>query len=135
MVLTTADITEIQQVEALYGHAVDWPDQSLLPKVFTKDAIFDGRLAGSKKSYYEGLDAIMKWFGQGKPPHPKVHNMMNVYVYEENGEVRVRAKWLVRGQTDSIIYMGDYEDLMERTPDGWRIKHRLCIGRDPGPLA
>ena len=71
MALTTEDITEIQQVEALYGHAVDWPDQSLLPKVFTKDAIFDGRLAGSKKSYYEGLDAIMKWFGQGKPPHPK----------------------------------------------------------------
>ena len=133
MALSIADITEIQQVQALYGHAVDWPDQSLLPKVFTKDAIFDGRKAG-KGSYYEGLDAIMKWFGQGKPPHPLVHNMMNVYVYEEGGEVRVRAKWLVRSIADKNIYMGDYEDVMERTPDGWRIKLRICIARDPGPL-
>jgi hypothetical protein len=65
----------IQQVQAMYGHAVDWSDQSLLPKVFTKDAIFDGRKAGPD-SYYEGLPAISAWFGQGKPPHPKVHNIM-----------------------------------------------------------
>lgn len=46
MSLSHNDIVEIQQVQALYGHAVDWPDQSLLPPVFTKDEIFDGREAG-----------------------------------------------------------------------------------------
>jgi hypothetical protein len=30
-----------------------------------------------------------------------------------------------------MIYLGDYDDLMERTPDGWRIKHRVCTTRDP----
>lgn len=127
------DIVEIQQVQALYGHAVDWPDQSLLPKVFTKDAVFDGRPSGGDKELHVGLDAIMAWFGLGKPPHPLVHNMMNVWVYEQNGQVRVKAKWIVRAIQDGKIYMGDYDDLMERTSDGWRIKHRLCTTRDPGP--
>lgn len=134
MALSHNDITEIQQVQALYGHAVDHPDQSLLPKIFTKDAIFDGRRAGDAQSYYDGLPTIMAWFGEGKPPHPLVHNMFNVYVYEEGGQVRVKAKWMVRSIKDKNIYMGDYEDVMERTPEGWRIKLRVCIARDPGPL-
>ncbi len=130
--MKTEDIVEIQQVQALYGHAVDWRDQSLLPKVFTQDAVFDGRPSAGEQEYYEGLDAISAWFGLGKPPHPLVHNMMNVWVYEQDGEVRVKAKWLVRALQDGQIYMGDYDDLMVRTPDGWRIKHRLVTTRDPG---
>ena len=127
------DIVEIQQVQALYGHAVDWPDQSLLPKVFTKDAIFDGRKSGGERQYYAGLDAISAWFALGKPPHPRVHHMMNVWVYEEGGEVRVKGKWIVRAIQDGVIYFGDYDDVMERTPVGWRIKHRIVTTRDPGP--
>ena len=126
------DIIEIQQVQALYGHAVDWPDQSLLRRVFAQDAIFDGRPSGGEKEYYRGLDAISAWFGLGKPPHPLVHNMMNVWVYEEGGQVRVKAKWLVRALQDGVIYMGDYDDVMVRTPDGWRIQHRIVTTRDPG---
>jgi hypothetical protein len=128
--LSHEDITEIQQLQALYGHAVDWPDQSLLPRVFTKDAIFDGRPCGTG-SYYEGLDAICAWFGEGKPPHPKVHNMFNVWVHEEDGQVKCRAKWMVRNSRTQQIVMGDYVDLMERTAEGWRIKHRTVISRDP----
>lgn len=133
MSLSNDDITQIQQVQALYGHAVDWPDQSLLAKVFTTDAIFDGRQAG-KDSYHEGLAAITAWFAQGKPPHPKVHHMMNVWVYEDGDTVRVKAKWLVKSHYDGNVYLGDYDDIMKRTPEGWRIKHRTVTARDPGPL-
>jgi hypothetical protein len=133
MSLGIQDILDIQQVQALYGHAVDWPDQSLLPQVFTEDAIFDGRQAG-KDSYHDGLRAISAWFGQGKPPHPKVHHMMNVWVYEEGGEVRVKAKWLVKSPVDGSVYLGDYDDVMKRTPSGWRIRHRIVTARDPGML-
>jgi ketosteroid isomerase-like protein len=133
MSLSHQDIVDIQQVQSLYGHAVDWPDQSLLASVFTEDAIFDGRKAG-KDSYYEGLAAISAWFGQGKPPHPKVHHVMNVWVYEEGGKVRVKAKWLVKSPADGNVYLGDYDDVMQRTPKGWRIKHRIVTARDPGLL-
>jgi hypothetical protein len=130
MPLSHEDITEIQQLEALYGHAVDWPDQSLLPRVFTKDAIFDGRPTGTG-SYYEGLDAISAWFGEGKPPHPKVHNMFNVWAYQEGGQTRVKSKWMVRNPRTGEIVMGDYDDVLEKTPEGWRIKLRIVTSRDP----
>lgn len=130
MSLTQQDIVEIQQVQALYGHAVDWPDQSLLPKVFTRDAVFDGRPCGGN-DLYEGLAAISAWFALGKPPHPKVHHMMNVWVYEAGDQVRVKAKWIVRNPKDGEIYLGDYDDVMEHTLEGWRIKHRVVTTRDP----
>jgi hypothetical protein len=130
MGLSHADIVEIQQIQALYGHAVDWPDQSLLPRVFTEDAIFDGRNCG-QGDYHVGLAAISAWFGLGKPPHPKVHHLMNCWVYEEGGQVRVKAKWLVRHLKDGVIYLGDYDDVMERTAQGWRIKLRVVSSRDP----
>jgi hypothetical protein len=46
------------------------------PKVFTKDAVFDGRPCGGN-DLYEGIDAISAWFALGKPPHPKAHHLMN----------------------------------------------------------
>ena len=134
MALSDHDIQEIQQLQALYGHAVDWPDQSLPPKVFTEDAIFDGRLAGPD-SYHEGLPAISAWFGLGKPPHPKVHHVMNVWVYEHDGQVRVKSKWLVKSQIDGDVYLGDYDDVVVKTADGWRIKIRVVIARDPGLMS
>lgn len=130
MSLSHQDIVEIQQVQALYGHAVDWPDQSLFPTVFTEDAVFDGRPCGGP-DYHEGITAIAAWFGLGKPPHPKAHHAMNVWVYEEAGEVRVKSKWLVKNSDTGAVYLGDYDDVMARTEQGWRIKHRLVTPRDP----
>lgn len=130
MSLSHQDIVEINQVQSLYGHAVDWPDQSLLPKVFTTDAVFDGRPCGGN-DLYEGIDAISAWFALGKPPHPKVHHLMNCWVYEDAAQVRVKAKWIVRNPSNSVVTFGDYDDLMERTADGWRIKHRVVTTRDP----
>ena len=130
MSLSLEDIVDIQQVEALYGHAVDRPDQSLFPRVFTNDAVFDGRPCGGN-DFYQGIEAISAWFALGKPPHPQAHHMMNCWVYEDGGQVRVKAKWLVRNPKDGVIYLGDYDDVMERTADGWRIKHRIVTTRDP----
>jgi hypothetical protein len=79
MSLSHQDIVEINQVQALYGHAVDWPDQTLLPKVFTADAVFDGRPCGGP----------------------------------------------------AVLYLGDYDYVMERTAQGWRITRRVVTTRDP----
>lgn len=122
--MNVEDIIEIQQIQALYGHAVDAPDQSLLPQVFTHDAVFDARASGGKDDLYIGITAISEWFALGKPPHPTSHHMTNVWVYEQEGEVRVKAKWFVQIPVTGKIYSGDYNDLMEKTVGGWRIKHR-----------
>jgi len=123
------DIVEIQQLEALYSHAVDRPDQSLFPLVFTDDAVFDGRPCGSQR--YAGRDAIAAWFALGKPPHPLAHHLTNCWVREENGRVLVSAKFIFRHPLDGSICFGDYDDEVVHTSGGWRIKHRLVTPRDP----
>ena len=122
------DIVDIHQLIAFYGHAVDEPDQRLLPQVFTRDAVFVAPFGT-----YEGLDAICAWFALGKPPHPPSHHVTNIWVHEVDGEVCVRSKWFVVDRTDGSAATGDYEDVVVKTPEGWRIKHRRCFFRHPTP--
>jgi hypothetical protein len=120
----TADIVAIQQLEAFCHHAVDHADQSLLPGVFTADARFDGRKCGGPLC--EGIDAIVAFFALGKPPHPPSHHMTNCWVYEEGGLVRVKMKWFVPQADGMRIYGGINDDVVVRTPEGWRIAERVA---------
>jgi hypothetical protein len=123
------DILEIQQLMALYGHAVDASDQSMFPSVFTEDAVFDARATGW--GLFEGREAIAAWFGLGKPPHPPSHHMTNAHVYEAGGETRVRSKWLIIDRRSGGVVSGDYDDIVVRTAQGWRIKCRSFLIRHP----
>jgi hypothetical protein len=127
--MQTDDIVEIQQLIALYSHAVDMPDQSLFPLVFSEDGIFDGRPCGAE--LYEGREAISGYFALGKPPHPLAHHMTNCWVYEENGEIKVKSKCIFRHPLDGTICFGDYNDEVVRTASGWRIRRRTASPRDP----
>jgi hypothetical protein len=129
MSLDTKDIIDIQQLEALCHHAVDHDDQSMFPLVFTEDARFDGRLCGGP--LFEGLEAIMGFFALGKPPHPPSHHVTNVWVHEADGEVRVKMKWICSNRETGGVYVGDNNDVVVRTPDGWRIKERVAMIRYP----
>lgn len=123
------DIIEIQQLMALYGHSVDADDQPLLRQVFTVDGIFDARVLSAP--LVEGLEAIVAFFTAGKAYRPPSHNMTNVYVYENNGETRVTSKWFMLNPPDGGTLLGDYDDLVVRSAEGWRIKHRLVKLRYP----
>jgi hypothetical protein len=123
------DIIEIHQLMALYGHAVDADDQTLLHQVFTEDGFFDARVLSAP--LVEGIEAIVAFFAAGKAYRPPSHNMTNVYVYHKNGETRVRSKWFMLNPPGGGTLLGDYDDLVIRTPEGWRIKHRLVKVRYP----
>ena len=127
--MNAEDTIAIHQLIALYGHAVDMPDQSLLPEVFTQDAVFDGRPCGSEE--HVGLAAICAFFALGKPPHPLVHHTTNCWVREHAGKVLVKAKFLYRNPVDGNICLGDYDDEVVKTPAGWRIRRRTVTPRDP----
>jgi hypothetical protein len=130
--MDTADIVAIQQLEAFCHHAVDHADQSLFPLVFTADARFDGRKCGGP--LFEGIEAITGFFALGKPPHPPAHHMTNCYVYEDGGEVRVKMKWFVPQADGTRIFGGVNDDIVVRTPDGWRIKERVATQTYPSDM-
>jgi hypothetical protein len=123
------DIIEIYQLMGTYGHAVDFPDQSMLPLVFTEDASIDARPCGQE--VYKGRATIAAWFALGKPPHPPAHHMTNPVVREEGGEVRVKSKWFFVRARDGTMVTGDYDDIVVRTAEGWRIKLRVMTPRFP----
>lgn len=127
--LETKDIVEIQQLESLLQHAIDHPDQSLFPLVFTEDARFDGRGCGGP--LIEGIEAIKAFFALGKPPHPPAHHTLNCWVHEQDGRVMVKQKWLIPNPNTGLFIGGDDNDWVVKTADGWRIKERVATMRFP----
>jgi hypothetical protein len=129
--LETNDILEIHQLLAIYGHAADAIEENLLPLVFTEDGIWEAagenRFADIGPSRYEGREAIRGMFAMGVPPNSPAHHTTNIWVREEGGQVKVRSKWVAHPERG--IYMGDYNDIVVKTPEGWRIKHRIVSFR------
>lgn len=127
--MTTDDIVQIHQLLALYGHAADAPTQDRLGEVFTEDAVFHSNASGL---HFEGLPAIRAWFAQGKPPHPPSHHTTNVHVHTDDETVRVKSKYLAINPETGLPRSGDYDDVVVRTPDGWRIRERVSTDRFGG---
>jgi hypothetical protein len=125
-VLTTDDIVAIQQLEAFMHHAADG-DLALLREVFTPDAVFDGRGCGGP--LLEGRDAIVAFFALGKPPHPPAHQATNVWVYEKDGRTYAKSKWFILDPQGSGIYLGDNDDWVVKTEEGWRIREKVSFMR------
>jgi hypothetical protein len=130
-VLTTDDIVEIHQLLALYGHAADSGDAETLAQVFTADGVFDG--SACAVGTYRGLGELSAWFALGQPTHPRGHQTSNYYVYEEAGRVCARSKWIVVNPATGGAMTGDYEDVLVRAEDGWRIQHRTSTPRSFTP--
>jgi hypothetical protein len=124
--LTSDDVIEIHQLLALYGHAADSPTQDLFAKVFSSDAVFRSGATGLS---YEGLEAIQAWFSLGKPPHPPAHQTTNAYAYVDGDTVRAKSKFLAVNPTTGLPRVGDYNDVLVKTEDGWRIHERVSSDR------
>jgi hypothetical protein len=128
--MTTEDIAAIHQLIALYGHAADSDSQDLFDEVFAQDAVFESR---ASDRHFEGREAIKGWFALGKPPHPPAHQTTNVYVYEDAaGTVRVKSKFLAINPDTGLPRTGDYNDIVVKTDEGWRISERVSSDRFGG---
>ena len=94
--------------------------------------MFDSRACSG--GYFEGIEAIAAFFAPGKPPHPALHHMTNCFVFEEDGEVKVKMKWLVPNPENESFFGGENTDTVVKTPDGWRVKRRVATIKYPKSL-
>ena len=128
--MEASDIIEIHQLLGLYGHVVDAGDWDRFDELFTADAALDYTAVRAPR-VFRGVDEIREYFRDAN--HPSAHHVTNIVVFEAEGEVQVRSKFIApytRPTHDpSRWYGGDYEDVVVRTPAGWRFRQRVCRSR------
>jgi hypothetical protein len=125
-----SDIIEIHQLLGLYGHVVDAGDWDRFGDLFTADAMLDYTAVRAPR-VFQGVDEIREYFRDAH--HPSAHHVTNIVVIEIEREVRVLSKFIApytRPTHDPVRwYGGDYEDVVVRTPAGWRFRRRVCRSR------
>jgi 3-phenylpropionate/cinnamic acid dioxygenase small subunit len=145
--LTGQDYTEIQQLYARYAQGTDFGNAEMWLDVFTKDAIFrptanQDRRRNASPSEFKGRDEMTKWrmnnFANRRPNYQYRHWTGSWVITPTGpGKARGRVYWMAfdpsRG-TLTITDTGYYEDVYEKTGDGWRIKERTAYG-DPQPAS
>lgn len=125
-----ADIIMINQLLALYGHIVDAAQWDRFDELFLPDAEVDYTQAGAD-AVYRGITEIQDFFRSAN--HPSAHHCVNIYVAERDGIVQVTSKFFspyTRESHDPKRWKGgDYFDIVEDSPHGWRFRSRICVAR------
>ena len=123
--LTTEDRLELHEIAAHYGDLIDERDWEGLGLVFTTDAVFDATDLGMP--LLTSLDMIRRHMDK-TPHHPLGHHITNIYVQTDGDEVILRSRIIAAGHRGRVSSAG-YRDRVVKTPQGWRIKHRVCTLR------
>ncbi|WP_437971104.1 nuclear transport factor 2 family protein [Sorangium sp. So ce260] len=120
--LAVEDRLAIHELMALHGHIVDDGAIDDLDSLFTEDAVYDVSALGF--GAHRGLDRLRELCQYKGEGNPVGHHVTNVMVrVDGDGVVRVRSKGigvLANGSSGTVIY----EDVVKRTPRGWRIAER-----------
>jgi 3-phenylpropionate/cinnamic acid dioxygenase small subunit len=124
------DMIEIHQLLGLYGHVVDAREWDRFSELFAADAVLDYTGVRAPRVFH-GVDEIAEYFGAAN--HPAAHHVTNIVVTEVDGAVRVKSKFFApytRPTHDPVRWFGgDYDDVVVKTPAGWRFSRRVCTGR------
>ena len=124
------DIILIHQLLGLYGHVVDAAAWDRFEELFVADAELDYTGVRAPRVFH-GVDDIREYFRGAN--HPSAHHVTNIVVLESDGDVRVTSKFLAPYTRSTHVpvrwFGGDYDDVVVRTPEGWRFRRRVCTSR------
>jgi hypothetical protein len=123
MTFDVGDRLAIHEVLSLYGHVIDEREWERLGEVFTDDLVYDA--TGFDMTVMRGLAELTAVFAGPDAPHPLAHHATNVVVTptDDPDTAHVVSKGLgvgFKGRVGSATY----DDVVVRTPDGWRIAKR-----------
>ncbi|MBX6388825.1 MAG: nuclear transport factor 2 family protein [Frankia sp.] len=120
------DQAEISEVLLRYATAIDRKDWELLRTCWTDDLRADyGGLV------FDGPDAIVRYMTEAHREMGDTRHQLSNFVIKVDGDRAtassyVHAVLMVRPKDRNawIDAIGGYDDVLVRTPDGWRIKER-----------
>ena len=122
-----ADRLAIHELLALHGHLFDSGQLDRLDELFTEDVTYDVEAFGG--GVLRGVAAIREAAERLGDGNPLGHHTTNVLVVELTDEsARVTSKGIGVG-TDGSASTVVYEDVVRRTPAGWRLAARTVRPR------
>ncbi len=127
-----ADRLAIHELLARYCHSIDSARGELCAALFTEDATLETPVGVA-----EGKAAIQAWIDERlalRQPEIQVrHAVLTILLAPlDSDRVRVRSTLLYTWETREIPREVDvkstviYEDVVRRTPEGWRFASRKC---------
>jgi 3-phenylpropionate/cinnamic acid dioxygenase small subunit len=127
MSVSLEDRMAVTDVISRHGHLVDAGELDRLGELFTPDVTYDVSALGGEPLV--GLAAIVAASLRLGPGNPVAHHVTNVVVDRlDHDRVTARSKGFgVRA--DGTIGSVVYQDILVRSPDGWRISHRTVRPR------
>lgn len=130
MSITVEDRLELHELPGRYGDTIDDRNWAGLDRIFTPDGVFD--LTDLDIPLLVGLPEIKRFMDQDAQ-HPKTHTMTNIYVDESPEGVKLNFR-IVALQRGGLAGTASYYDDVVKTPDGWRVTHRVVtLRRRPIP--
>lgn len=125
MSISAQDHVEIQRLMYRYARCADHKDYAGFAEVFSEDAVFDysGTEVASLPAIQQMMHALDKYL---RTLHLVSNTLYEVDGDAASGETYCTASHL-RPQAERIekLEMGiRYQDILRRTPGGWRIEHR-----------
>ncbi len=127
--LTALDYAEINQLYIRYNYGIDTHGDNgmMWAGSFTKDGVFD--LGGGKK--FVGREALLGFaHGVGKSNNTAPHHFATNIRIEPSPEGAVGSAYFFNvttpepGKPAAVTQTGTYEDIIVKTPEGWRFKER-----------
>lgn len=125
------DRLELHELPGRYGDAIDDRDWEGLHRIFTDDAVFDLTDLGAPR--LEGIGEIKRFMDEDAD-HPRTHTMTNIYVDEAPDGVTLSFRILAL-LGEGRVGTASYHDRVVKTPDGWRVQHRVITRRRRGAAA
>ena len=128
------DRSDILDLYGRYALGMDRGDRELFAGVWADDAVFECVAIGLDA---HGIDAILEYFDSrpgAAPPTPELGSSLRL---SGNQQIRIdgdhatglaeMASFRFTGPALYPYSVGVYEDDFVRTPEGWRIAHRIMI--------
>jgi ketosteroid isomerase-like protein len=127
MTLAHRDRTDIVELIHRHGHVIDDGELERVGELFTPDVTYDVEDFGL--GTLSGLAALRAAALAVGDANPVGHHVTNVVVTPIDGRsARARSKGIgvmADGTAGSVVY----DDIVTRTPDGWKISHRKVTAR------
>lgn len=125
----TADLLAIRMLADQYSEAANRMDARGMAAVYAEDAELV-----SFEHKFNGRAAIEAVFGHTVSLMELMNQVCSGAIIEVNGD-RATARWTVtefakRKASDKLeLFLGNYDDELVRTPDGWRFSRRTLTRR------